>query len=110
MADGRMTNISQGDIVYVEIMDYTVTHHTAQVSLNLRGTLGEVLAALDGEYFVQIHRSYVIALNKIDAIKTSYPYSVDMLKGSGPVNLPVSRKYIDNLLEAYSTDLLEKMI
>ncbi len=110
MSGGRITNINQRDIVYVEILDHTVEYHTMQGSLTQRGTLSEVLSTLDENCFVQIHRSYVIALERIDAIKSTYPYSVTLISKNELIKLPVSRKYIDNLLEAYSDDLLEKMI
>lgn len=110
MTDGHMTNIYQKDIVCAEINDHTIIYHTTQGSFSLRGTLREILAILDKEYFVQIHRSYVIALDKIDGIKTTYPYVVTLIKRDEIVNLPVSRKYINNLLEVYSDNILEKMI
>lgn len=110
MSEGRINNVCQNDIVYAEINDHTVIYHTVQGSCKLRGTLGEVLSLLDADYFVQIHRSYVIALGKIDSIKTTYPYSVTLHKTNKAVDLPVSRKYIDKLIELYSDDILEKMI
>ncbi|WP_312448147.1 LytR/AlgR family response regulator transcription factor [Lacrimispora sp.] len=109
-AENRLNNVYQKDIVYVEIIDHTVIYHTVKYKLTLRGTLGEVLVLLGDEYFVQIHRSYVIALDKIDNIKTTYPYSVSIHENNGLVDLPVSRKYINNLMEAFSDDVLEKMI
>jgi len=110
VAENRLNNVYQKDIMYAEIIDHTVIYHTVKGSLTLRGTLGEVLALLGDEYFVQIHRSYVIALDKIDNIKTTYPYSVSLLENNGLVDLPVSRKYINKLLEVFSDDVLEKMI
>lgn len=110
MSEGRITIIYQKDILYLEMKDHIVEYHTAQNVLTQRATLGEVIAVLDRHCFVQIHRSYVIALDNIDGIKSTYPYSVTLIKTDGPENLPVSRKYIGNLLEVYSDDLLEKMI
>lgn len=110
MSEGRINNVYQNDIVYAEINDHTVIYHTMQGSLKLRGTLGEVLALLDTDYFVQIHRSYVVALGKIESIKPTYPYSVILHNNNESVDLPVSRKYIDKLIEVYSDDVLERMI
>jgi len=110
ISGGRISKIYQRDIVYVEITDHTIVYHTMQSSLTQRGKLREVLSTLDENCFVQIHRSYVIALERVDSIKSIYPYSVIVMSKNKLIDLPVSRKYIDNLLEMYTNDLLEKMI
>jgi DNA-binding LytR/AlgR family response regulator len=109
-SEGKINKVRQNEIVYVEINNHTVICHMGQRRLKLRGTLGDVLALLDAEHFVQIHRSYVIALDKIDNIKATYPYSVILYKDNELIDLPVSRKYIGRLIELYSDDVLERMI
>jgi len=108
MSEGRMMNIYQSDIVYAEVMDHTITYYTTQGKISFRGTLGKVLETLDEECFVQIHRAYVIALDKIESIKTTNPYAVDLVKNNEIINLPVSRKYINNFLKVYSDDIWER--
>lgn len=110
MDDGRVTRILQKDIVYAEVRDHTIIYYTIQRSFSHRGTFSEILENLKDDGFIQIHRSFVVALDKIDNIKATYPYSVDVIKNHEIVKLPVSRNYIENLLVAYSEDLLEKMI
>ena len=110
VADGQVINMYQKELVYVEIKDHTVTYHTEKGNLSFRGTLSKVLSQLDVRYFIQIHRSYIVALEKIDSIKTSYPHSVNLHTFKKLINLPVSRKYISRLIEVYSDDLLEKTI
>lgn len=110
MSEGRLSNIYQQDIVYVEISDHIMGIHTPQGVSTQRGTLGEALALLGEENFIQIHRSYIIALDKIDWIKNTAPYSVTLIKKNERIELPVSRKYIKKLIEVYSDDLLERMI
>lgn len=108
--ENQMAYIYHSDIVYADIIDHKVTYHTLQSSISLRGTLGEVLAILDDDKFVQIHRSYVIALDKIDSIKTTYPYSVNLLMKGKIISLPVSRNYIKYLMEMYTDDIFERLI
>lgn len=108
--DGHMSSIHEKHIVYVEIIDHTVIYHTIQGNFNLRSTLNEVIEILNSDYFIQIHRSYIIALDKIHSIKTTYPYSVDLQRFDETVCLPVSRKFISKLVEVYSDEVLEKMI
>lgn len=110
ITENAITNLRQREIVFVEVMDHTITYHTIHTQISSRGTLGEVLDQLGDERFVQIHRAYVISKDKIHSIKTTYPYSVSILNGIDIISLPVSRKYIDKLLEIYSDDVLEKMI
>lgn len=110
ISEGHMINIFQKDINYVEIDNHTITFHTVQGNISLRGTLAEVLAELDETSFVQIHRSYVVALDKINSLKTNYPYAVEIVENNKTVYLPVSRKYKERLIEKYSDDILEKII
>lgn len=109
MTNGHITSILQQDILYVEVNDHIVTFHTKQNRFQCRGTLSKIVNSLDKDCFVQIHRSYVIALDKIESIKTTYPYAVNLLNKNDIINLPVSRKYIAKLLELYSDNVLEKL-
>ncbi|MDR1541401.1 MAG: LytTR family DNA-binding domain-containing protein [Clostridiales bacterium] len=112
VADGRMSKIKKKDIIYVESRDHIVIYHTTQSNIEVRGTLSEALTSLGENCFFQIHRSFIIALDKINSIKTTYPYSVNLnkVKADDDDNLPVSRKYINDFLKVYSDDLLERLI
>lgn len=107
---GHIRNIFQDDIIYAEIHDHTVMYHTTQECLKFRSTLKEVLSTLDSAFFMRTHRSYIIRLDKIQSIKTTYPYSVNLHLDNEIVRLPLSRSYIDELLEVYSGDILGEMI
>jgi len=102
--------LRQGDIVFVEVINHTLIYHMPHSRVKCRGSLNEMLALWDDGCFIQIHRSYAISIDKICNIKTTYPYAVTILKGTETLNLPVTRKYIDTLLEVYSDDILERMI
>ena len=110
VSETAATNVLQSEIVYAEVKDHTIIYHTTKQDISMRGTLSDILELLGSEHFLQIHRSYVIASAKIYKIKSTYPYSVDVLNGIEVVNLPVSRNYIDKLLAVYSDDLLERLI
>jgi len=105
-----IVNLRQRDIIFVEVINHTLIYHMIDSNVECRGSLSEMLNLWDSGYFVQIHRSYVISKSKIYNIKTTYPYSVNILKGIEILNLSVSRKYIDKLLEAYSDDILGRII
>lgn len=106
----KVVNLRQRDIVFVEVINHTLIYHTIDSEVECRGALSEMLSLWDGGYFIRIHRSYVISKDKIYNIKTTYPYSVNLLKGTEVKNLSVSRKYIDKLLEVYSDDVLGRII
>lgn len=102
--------LRQRDIVFIEIINHTLIYHMIDSKVECRGSLSEMLSLWGSDCFVRIHRSYVISKDKIYNIKTTYPYSVNILKGIEIINLTVSRKYIDNLLEVYSDDVLGRII
>lgn len=106
----EIVNIRQRDIVFVEVCNHTLIYHMIDSQVECRGSLSEMLNLWGSDCFVRIHRSYVISKEKIYNIKTTYPYSVNVLKGVEIQNLSVSRKYIDKLLEAYSDDILGRLI
>lgn len=110
LVDGRMTTLHEKYITHVEIINHTAIYHTIQSDFKVRSTLSEVLATLTEDYFVQIHRAYIVALDKIHSVKTTHPYSVNLQSIDGTVSLPVSRKFMSKLMEVYSDEVLEKMI
>lgn len=110
ITEDSVVNVNQRDILYAEVNDHTIICHTVQADISLRGTLKDIYNLLGEESFVQIHRSYIIAKNKIDKIKITYPYSVNIAAGLGTIDLPVSRKYIEKLKEIYSDNIMEMMI
>jgi DNA-binding LytR/AlgR family response regulator len=57
------------DILYVEAMGDYVKFHTPQKVYTIHGTLKLVEQKLPAAQFLRIHRSYIIAVNKIDTIE-----------------------------------------
>lgn len=100
----------QHEIIYVEVFNHTLTYHMADSKVECRGSLNEMFSLWDSEHFIRIHRAYAISKDKIYNIKATYPYSVNLMKGDELITLSVSRKYIDNLLEVYSADILGRII
>lgn len=109
-ADGNVKNIREKEIIYAEVNNHQITYHTLEEEITMRGTMNTILSTLGSENFSQIHRSYLISIEKIDSIKSSAPYSVTLLSKTHSIELPVSRKYIKKLLELYSANLLERFI
>lgn len=81
------------DILYLEASGNYVTFALKEKPVLSRSTFAEALAALPPDKFVRIHRSYVVALSKIDKADR---YQVTV----GNKLLPVSEAYSQNLAEA----------
>lgn len=109
-SESELIVIPQSDVIYAEVINHTIHYHTRKREIKIRGTLTEIIDMLGTEDFIQIHRSFIISKSKINKVKATYPYLVDLLDGNKTVALSVGRKYINKLIEAYSDDVLEMMI
>ena len=101
--------IKSNDIVYLEAENHTVVFHTREDILRTRATLSEAREMLGGDEFVQTHRSYIIAKNKVIDVKTTYPYMVTLAVGMERTQLPVGRNYYPGLLLCYSNNVMERI-
>lgn len=81
------------DICYLEATGNYVTFVLKDKSILSRSTFIEAINLLPQEKFVRVHRSYVVALNKIDKVERS---QVTINK----IAIPVSEAYNDNLVAA----------
>jgi DNA-binding LytR/AlgR family response regulator len=110
MSESGLILLQENAINYVEVNNHTIYFHTTLQIIQIRDTLTNVLEKLGSENFIQIHKSFIISKHKIYHIKTSSPYSIDIVNGSEIINLPIGRKYKDKLFEIYTNEILEQMI
>lgn len=68
-SEGKLVKILLEDIVYVQALQNYVTFHTTQGSLIAHLTMKAVNQQLPTTQFIQIHKSYVISLNHVQAIE-----------------------------------------
>ena len=78
------------DIKYIESDGNYVTFFTTKRSILARYKISEVLAMLPQKYFIRIHRSYIVALQYIETVKT-HCVVIDCKE------IPVSANYRENL-------------
>jgi len=91
-SDRRMLKIDFDKIVYIEsYSDYIKIHLIDSSTIVTRETISSVEAKLPKEHFIRIHRSYIIALNKIDSFTNE---QIAISKQS----LPISRSYKKEVL------------
>lgn len=81
------------DILYLEAAGNYVTFVLKDRNLLSRSTFAEVAATLPPHKFVRVHRSYIVAINKIDKVERQ---QVTIQKAI----VPVSDAYHQNLMDA----------
>ncbi len=82
----KLVRIRLEDILYIESMkDYIKVHTTTDAHLVLK-SMSAVAEELSGEHFIRIHRSYLIAIDKIKSIEGN-------LIEIGDKRIPIGRNY-----------------
>jgi DNA-binding LytR/AlgR family response regulator len=94
-ADRKMYKVALDDIVYVESMKDYIKVVTKEKTIITKQSLSSLEESLPPELFVRIHRSYIVAINKI------HSYTSELV-AIGKEELPVSRMYkyeVDKVLK-----------
>jgi DNA-binding LytR/AlgR family response regulator len=95
-ADKKLVKVNFDDIVYIEgLKDYVIIRlvHGRVITLQTMKSLEDKLP--QGR-FKRIHRSYIVAMDKIAAIEGNM---VEVLEKDKPKLLPIGKNYRDELLE-----------
>ena len=94
-ADKKLVKINFDDILFVEgLKDYVIIRTTQGRVITLQ-TMKSLEEKLPQDRFKRIHRSYIVAILKIDAIDGS---TVELAKQI----LPIGKNYRDDILEVIS--------
>lgn len=95
-ADKKLVKVNFNDIVYIEgLKDYVIIRlvHTRVITLQTMKSLEDRLPA---NKFRRIHRSFIVAMDKILAVDGSL---VEVMEKDKPKSLPIGKNYRDELLE-----------
>lgn len=68
-ADGKLTRLSYGDILYIESVGDYVKYITGTKHYLTHSTLKEVEEKMNRNHFIKVHRSYIVNLRKIKDIQ-----------------------------------------
>ena len=99
-ADKKLVKVNFDDIVYIEgLKDYVIIRLLQGRVITLQ-TMKSLEDRLPQDRFKRIHRSYIVAMDKITAIEGNM---VEVLEKDKPKLLPIGKNYRDELL-----DLIEK--
>lgn len=102
-ADKKLVKINYDDIVYVEgLKDYVIIRmdKTRVITLQTMKSLEEKLPQGN---FKRIHRSYIVAINKINAVVGNM---VEVSEKGQPKHLPIGKNYREELLEVINKNRL----
>lgn len=87
--NGQMMNIPLADIIYIESLGNYMKLYSAKLNLPLivYGALSSIASEIDSNNFVQVHRSFIVNVDKITAVTFK---SLTMCNAE---IIPVGRKY-----------------
>lgn len=88
----QLTKVKIEDILWVEAMDNYTQVITKDKKIVVNMFLKEFYEKVPEDKFLRIHRSYIVALEKIDKIETRFVCI-------GANNIPISKAYKSQLLE-----------
>lgn len=91
-ADRRLYNIRLYDILYIEAYGDYIKIYTKDQVIIPKETLNNIELQLPASQFLRVHRSYLVALDKIEFLEGN-------LIQIGKIKIPVGQSYRDELLE-----------
>ncbi len=95
-ADKKLQKVFYNDIYYIEgLKDYVILKLENERIVTLQ-TMKSLIGKLPESIFKRIHRSYIINLNRIDAL---YGNVVEMRISGKEVHLPIGKNYKDDLVD-----------
>ncbi len=102
-ADKKLVKINYKDILYIEgLKDYVIIRMNTSRVITLQ-TMKSLEEKLPQHMFKRIHRSYIINLEKINAIIGNM---VEVIEKNQPKHLPIGKNYRDELLEIVNKNRL----
>jgi two-component system LytT family response regulator len=90
-ADGRLEKIVFDEVLFIEGMENYVIIHTANKKVITHSTLKSLVEKLPKQAFLQTHKSYIVAINKVGAVEGNVLHV-------GNHQVPISRQLRDQVL------------
>ena len=89
-------NLDRADIIWVKGAKNYVDIVTAATTYRVRNTMAGLLKEIDSPRFTPVHRSYIVNLDQIIAVKPTNNGDYTLTTKDG-MTLPLSRRYSDQL-------------
>ncbi len=93
--EGQDYTIKIDDIMYIEVMNHSLTYHCVNYDITVSGTMKKIENSLTGHYFARIHNSYMVNMRYIAEVKSQ---EIIMKNGT---SLSVARSKKDTFRQAY---------
>jgi DNA-binding LytR/AlgR family response regulator len=102
-ADKKLVKVNFQEIIYIEgLKDYVIIRMDNQRVITLQ-TMKSLEDKLPTHKFMRIHRSYIVNVDKINAIIGNM---VEVLEKGQPKHLPIGKNYRDELLDIVNKNRL----
>lgn len=102
-ADKKLVKVNYDDILYIEgLKDYVIIRMNQQRVITLQ-TMKSLESKLPAHIFKRIHRSYIINLNKINAVEGNM---VEVIEKGKPKHIPIGKNYRESLLSIINKNKL----
>ncbi|WP_109097554.1 LytTR family DNA-binding domain-containing protein [Aquimarina sp. AU58] len=85
-SDRRMKKVDFAEIIYIESYSDYVKIHCSSNTIVSRETISTIESKLPQQYFMRTHRSYIIAISRIDSFSNE-----EIIVGKN--SIPISRNY-----------------
>jgi len=93
-ADGKLYRIGYEEILFAESQGDYLTIHTKEKKLTFYETMKSFLEQLPNSEFIRIHRSFLIAISKVDYVEGN-------IVKIGVKELPIGQSYKEDFLKKY---------
>lgn len=85
------------EILWIEALENYVLLNTIREKLTVHFTMKAILEKLPPDFFQQVHRSYIVNLNKIQLIKNN---NLFITEGPEAKRIPIGKSYKDQLFSS----------
>ncbi len=89
-----LEKVTLTDIQWIEVVNRDCIMHTIEKPLTVRISLTELIAKLPEEFFLQVHRSFIVNINHIASVDLTNNRIT--IKGN---QIPISKAHKDDILE-----------
>jgi DNA-binding LytR/AlgR family response regulator len=100
-ADNRLEKINFTDIIYAEAMENYIAIYTSEKKIITHLTLKMLQEKLVGSQFIQPHKSFIVAIDKISSIQGNILFA-------GKFQVPISKYQKEDVLEKILNNKLLK--
>jgi len=90
-----LVRFTYSDILWIEALENYVMVNTIDEKLTVHFTMKAILSKLPPEIFFQVHRSYIVNVDKINLIKNN---NLFIATSSEKKRIPIGKSYKDQLL------------